>query len=68
MSDPAAKPSTKMETTNVANVFDEVWKSVMTCSTPGANIEDTRGLSRVKSWSMEVGCWMFGNLHDETYH
>ncbi|GKT72670.1 hypothetical protein ColTof4_05093 [Colletotrichum tofieldiae] len=35
-----------MDTTNVANVFEVVPNSVMTCGTAGASIDDTRGLSR----------------------
>lgn len=49
MSDPTAKPRTKIETTKVAKVLESVLKSVMMSSTPGASIEETRGLSGVKA-------------------
>lgn len=41
---PNAKPRMKTETTNVARILDVLWNSVMTCGTPGANIDDARGL------------------------
>lgn len=44
MSGPHAKPRTKIDTTKVANVGELVLKSSITSWTPGAIMEETRGL------------------------
>ena len=41
---PKAYPSTYTETTKLSRVVLDEWNSVMTSGTPGANIEDAKGL------------------------
>ena len=41
---PVAYPSTYTETTKPARVVLDEWNSVITSGTPGANIEDAKGL------------------------
>jgi hypothetical protein len=53
-SGPKAKPSTKTETTNVANVDELLLKSSMSRGTPGANMADANGLEEDQNPSRPI--------------
>jgi len=47
---PMANPNTKIETTNEASSIFSEWKSFITVGTPGANMDDAKGLKDTVSF------------------